>query len=92
MEFSKKIVLATGGLTIAFSIITVLCAALGLDATEVGAITALFFSSFDVSIGFYFWKSKNENRIKLTKQMVKEWAKDYGVENVVSLAEIVLKE
>ena len=92
MEFSKKIVVGAAIATIIMSIVTVEMMILGHDATEAGAITALCFAFLDLSIGFYFWKAKNETRIKLIKNMVKEWADAYGIESVAALAEIVLKE
>lgn len=92
MEFSKKIVVGAAIATLVMIVVTIELLVLGHDATEAGAITALCFALLDLSIGFYFWKSKNENRIKLTKNMVKEWADAYGIESVATLAEIVLKE
>ena len=72
MEFSKKIVVGAAIATLVMIVVTIELLVLGHDATEAGAITALCFALLDLSIGFYFWKSKNENRIKLTKNMVKE--------------------
>jgi hypothetical protein len=92
MEFSKKIVIGAATATLIMIIVTLELLILGYDVTETGAITALCFALLDLSIGFYFWKAKNENRIKLTKSMVKEWADAYGIESVAALAEIVLKE
>ena len=42
--------------------------------------------------GFYLWKSKNENRAKYAQKFVRLFAKEYGVENAIRLAEIVLKD
>lgn len=92
MEFSKKLVLCSCTLTIVMMCVTAVSVWLGFDATELGVVTGLCFATSDVCIGFYFWKAKNENRIKLTKQMMIDWADQYGVESVASLAEIILKE
>lgn len=42
--------------------------------------------------GFYLWKSKNENRAKYAQKFVRLFAKEYGVENAIRIAEIVLKD
>ena len=42
--------------------------------------------------GFYYWKARAENRIKLTKGMVDDWADKYGIDAVATLAGIVLNE
>jgi len=92
MEFSKKILVANWVATL---ILTGLVAALSIaqiDVSELGTIAALSWAELAAANTFYFWKAKNENRIKLTKSMVKEWADAYGIESVTALAEIVLKE
>lgn len=92
MEFSKKILLTNWVATL---VLTGLVAALSIaqiDCTELGAIAALSWAELAAATAFYYWKAKNENRIKLTKSMVKEWADEYGIESVTALAEIVLKE
>lgn len=43
-------------------------------------------------IGFYFWKSKNENRYKHCKRIMEEWADKYDVETAIRLAETILKD
>lgn len=92
MDFSKKIVIGCGIVAVMSSIVTIIACFCKIDATELGVLSGLAWSAFSVGIGFYFWKAKNENRIKLTKSMVKEWADAYGIESVTALAEIVLKE
>ena len=42
--------------------------------------------------GFYLWKARAENKIKVAKQMMSEWADKYGIESVVSIIDIVSKE
>ena len=92
MEFSKWLVRGSCTLTVVMLAITAVASLAGFDATYLGAGTTLCFATSDVCIGFYFWKAKNENRIKLAKQMMCDWADKYGVESVASIAEIVLKE
>ena len=45
-----------------------------------------------VANGFYYWKSKNENRYKYVIKLIREWAEKYGIEAVIRIADIVLKE
>ena len=58
-------------------LVTVLC----FDGGVTGTATA-----------FYFWKARTENKLKLTKAMVEDWAEKYGIESVVSLAGIIFGE
>ena len=58
--------------------LTVVC---GCAWAEVGAAT-----------GFYYWKAKNENRSKYTMDLIKQFAKDYGIDSVARLAEVILKD
>ena len=45
-----------------------------------------------VTIGFYYWKSKNENRSKYAQKFVKQMADKYGIEAVCRICELVLKD
>ena len=58
-------------------LVTVLC----FDGGVTGTATA-----------FYFWKARTENRLKLTKAMVEDWAEKYGMDSVISLAGIIFRE
>ena len=90
---SKKIVLVSYILT---SLLT--CATLvgsfftERDMTSVATVTALAWAETAAANAFYFWKAKNENRIKLTTQMVHDLAEQYGIDAVATLAGIVLKD
>lgn len=42
--------------------------------------------------GYYFWKSKNENRAKYAQKFLKEVANEWGSETAIRVAEIVLKD
>ena len=55
-------------------------------------IAGLWDAQLAVAIGFYYWKSKNENRSKHAMELVEKLADKYGIENVVTLAEVVLKD
>ena len=78
--------------------ITLLCALLyGVFFTEKDMTPLVTVLCFDGGVtgaatGFYYWKARAENKIKLTKVMVDEWAEKYGIDAVVSLAGIILSE
>ena len=46
----------------------------------------------EIYTGFYFWKARTENKLKLTKSMVEDWAEKYGIDAVVNLAGIILHD
>ena len=64
----------------------------GHDMTASAVVAGLWDAQLAAVIGLYLWKAKNENRSKYAMKLVKELAKEYGIENVISLAEIVLKD
>ena len=42
--------------------------------------------------GFYYWKSKNENRAKYAQRFLNKFADKYGADAALRAAEIVLKD
>lgn len=62
------------------------------DMSYVATITGLWDAQLTVAVGMYYWKSKNENRSKHAMSLVKELAEQYGIENVIALAEVILKD
>ncbi len=90
---SKKIVWTSWGIFIAL-----LCALLyGIFFTAKDMTPLVTVLCFDGGVtgtatAFYFWKSRTENKQKLTKAMVEDWAEKYGIESVVSLAGIIFGE
>lgn len=92
MECSKKILIASWCATITLTMIVVIGSFLSLNMDAVSMIAALSWGELTAAHAFYYWKAKNENRIKITQQMMKEWARKYGVESVTALAEVILKE
>ena len=90
---SKKIVVVSWGATILLTILTVV----GVffterDITPLLTITGLSWGETATATGFYYWKARAENKIKLTKAMVDAWADRYGIEAVANLASIILGE
>ena len=93
--FSKWLVLVswlvTGVLTSA-SVLAVFLVSPERDLTPLVTITGLSWAETATATGFYYWKARAENRIKLTKAMVDDWAEKYGISAVVDLARIVLPD
>ena len=92
---SKKIVLASYAVTLLLTLITVLGVFLApaeINLTPLEVITGLAWAETATSNAFYFWKAKNENRIKLTERMVADLADKYGIDAVVNLASLVIKD
>lgn len=63
-----------------------------LDMSQVTIIAGLWDAQLGAVISAYMWKSKNENRSKYAMKLVKDLAETYGIENVIHLAEVVLKD
>jgi alcohol dehydrogenase YqhD (iron-dependent ADH family) len=90
---SKKIVLASYVLIALLTLATLygsFCTE--RDMTAVSTVATLAWAETAAANAFYFWKAKNENRIKLTNQMVHDLAAEYGIDAVATLAGIVLKD
>ena len=90
---SKKIVLTSWAVFAAL-----LCALLcGLfftekDMTPLVTVLCIDGGVTGTATGFYFWKARTENKLKLTKSMVEDWAEKYGIDAVVNLAGIILHD
>ena len=92
---SKKIVLASYAVTVLLTLAMVLGVFLAPAETNLApleVVTGLAWAETTASNAFYFWKAKNENRIKLTERMVADLADKYGIDAVVSLAGLVIKD
>lgn len=85
MEFSKKIVNVSWA---AFVIVLILRCFQIIDTEIVLGVLA----ECGVATGFYYWKSKNENRSKYAQKYMKLWAEKYGPEAAARIAEIVLRD
>lgn len=92
---SKKIVVASYVSTILLTITLVLGVFLAPPETNLSpleVVTGLAWGESGLATGFYYWKARTENKIKLTKVMVDDWAEKYGIDAVTNLASIVLSE
>lgn len=91
--YSKKLVLVSWVTTALLTAITVVGALfLERDITPLLTVAGLSWAETATSTGFYYWKARTENKIKLTKDMVESWADKYGIEAATSLIGIVLSE
>ena len=89
---SKKILVVNILIAVLLAIAVTVGAFLGKDMSQVAAIAVGWDAQLAVSVGFYYWKAKNENRSIHAMKLVKDLAKEYGIEHAVHLAEVVLKD
>lgn len=90
---SKKILIASYIATLLLTLLTVVGAFFSdRDITPLLTLASLSWGESATATAFYFWKARTENRIKLTKAMVEDWADKYGIDAVATLASIVLSE
>ena len=89
---SKLLLWADFFVAIALTAFVVHGAYTGVDMSYVAAIAGLWDAQLAVVVGAYFWKAKNENRSKHAQRLVKELAEEYGIENVINLAQVILKD
>lgn len=92
MQTSKLILLADFTVAILLTIAVTTGAYLERDMSQVAAVAVGWDGQLAVATGFYYWKAKNENRSKYAMKLVKQLAKEYGIENVVNLAQTILKD
>ena len=92
MEFSKKLLLVSGAVTLILTVMTIWMSqnAMPLDAMLV--VTPLAWTETGAATGFYFWKAKNENRAKYAQRFLRDITKDWDAETAIRIAEIVLKD
>ena len=92
MEFSKKMLLLHIFISVCLCIVTIIGTFQGVDVTAVGALAGTSFVTDGAWGGFYYWKSKNENRSKYAQKFIKLLAKQYGIDSAIRVAELVLKD
>ena len=92
MEASKKLVFFLLTVSVLLTVLTILFPAVGVPADGLYIVTPLSWTAFDVAVGFYYWKSKNENRAKYAQRFVLKFADKYGIDAALRMSEIVLKD
>lgn len=92
MEFSKKMLVLHIFLSVCLCIATIVGSFVGKDVTAVGALAGTSFVTDGAWGGFYYWKSKNENRAKYAQRFLNKFADKYGADAALRATEIVLKD
>lgn len=92
MEFSKKMLALHIFLSILLCIITVVGTLTDHDVTAIAVLAGTSFVTDGAWGGFYYWKSKNENRAKYAQRFLRQFADKYGADVALRAAEIVLKD
>lgn len=67
MEFSKKILIVVSIATVLIVIASFVLMWRTMDLSPLSYIITGIFAELASATGFYYWKAKNENLIKLTK-------------------------
>lgn len=92
IQTSKLILLVDYIVAILLTVAVVVGAYLEHDMYQVSTVAVGWDAQLAVATGFYYWKAKNENRSKHAMILVKDLAEAYGIENVVNLAQTILKD
>lgn len=93
METSKKLAYISDGSAVILSAAVVygsICTS--NDMTALADTAKAVWVECGVVNGFYFWKAKNENRSKHVLRLIRDFADKYGIDVVVQLADIILKD
>lgn len=92
MEFAKKILVIHIFISVCLCITTAAGTFAGVDVTAVGVLAGISLGADGAWGGFYYWKSKNENRSKYAQKFVRLFAKEYGIDAAIRIAEVVLRD
>lgn len=92
MNTSKAILLVDFVVAILLTVAVTFGSYLEKDMSQVVAIAVGWDAQLAVAVGAYYWKAKNENRSKYAMNLVEKLADKYGIDSVISLAEVILKE
>ena len=92
MEFSKKLLIFSWAISIILTVCLILFPIYHLPIDGLIVVTPLSWTETGVATGYYYWKSKNENRAKHGQTFLNEFAEKWGAEIAVRMAEIVLKD
>ena len=92
METSKKILGVSWAVAIVLTALVTLGVFCGVEVSSITQVACLAWGEVTAANSIYYWKAKNENRSKHAMQLVRDLAKEYGIEYAARIAEIVLKE
>lgn len=92
MEFSKKLLYFSWVVTLFLTALSIWFSVEYMPMDAVSVIAPLSWVETGTATGYYYWKSKNENRAKYAQKFVKNLANEYGADTAIRMAEIVLKD
>ena len=92
MEFSKKVLILHICISVLLCLITIWGTLKCHDVSAIAVLAGTSLATDGAWGGFYYWKSKNENRAKYAQRFLKQFADKYGPETALRAAEIVLKD
>ena len=92
MELSKKLLFFSWSVTLILTVLMLWFSVKQLPLDGLIVVTPLSWTETGVATGYYYWKSKNENRAKYGQTFLKEFAEKWGPEVALRMAEIVLKD
>ena len=92
MEFSKKLLYFSWAITIILTVVLIGFSVALWPLEGLIAVVPLSWAETATATGFYYWKSKNENRAKYGQAFLKYYAEKWGTDTAVRMAEIVLKD
>lgn len=92
MEFSKKLLYFSWAVTLVLTIVAIVCSIQYLPTDIMSIVLPLTWAETATATGYYYWKSKNENRAKYAQKFLKNMAKEWGPDVAVRISEVVLKD
>ena len=92
MEFSKTALAVQYLISVILIGVVIVGTVAGIDVNAIAILAGSSILGDGTVTGFYFWKSKNENRAKYAQEFMDRYAKEYGVDAAASIASIVLKD
>lgn len=92
MEFSKKLLCFSWSVTLILTVLAIYLSWNSMSMEAMYTCVPLAWAETGTATGYYFWKSKNENRAKYAQKFLKEVANEWGSDTAIRMAEIVLKD
>lgn len=92
MEFSKKLLYFSWGITISLTVLLIWFSLKSFPIDAITTIAPFSWAETGTATAFYYWKAKNENRAKYAQKFLQEFSKDWDSETAIRMAEVVLKD
>lgn len=83
METSKKILLVSYTVAISLIVFFCYCTIKCYNTSDLLTLTTAVWGEVSVATGFYFWKAKAENKLKIAKEMPKELLDRLDVNQII---------